>query len=317
MRERDIIASLLAPLATCNGSDGLLNDAACLSVPYQHQMVVTTDMLVEGVHFLSAADPYVIACKALGANLSDLAAMGAVPHSYQLAVSLSPACDTVWLQAFCQGLKDMQTQHCISLSGGDTTYTPYPYITISITAYGTVPQGQALSRTGANIGDDIYVTGSLGDAAIGLHLLQHKPDFPETLSALATQRYWHPSPRLQEGVALRGVASACMDISDGLLTDCRKLCAASHTGAAIAFDALPLSPVGQYVKAHHPSLYADCVSAGDDYELLFTIPPHCPAPDMSCDVTRIGHMTDSREVRLLDAQGNIVELSHTGYEHSL
>jgi thiamine-monophosphate kinase len=320
MRENAFIHNVLKPLAVNDYALGLQDDAALLEIPPLHQLVVTTDMLQEGIHFLSDGHPADIAWKAMAANLSDLAAMGAAPHSYQLALGLSETQDSAWLQAFCEGLQAVQAQFGIGLSGGDTI-RGCAALTISITAHGLVPMGQALRRTHAKVGDALYVTGTLGDAALGLALLQGKiSDLPTSLAEFVIQRYWRPMPRLEAGVALRGIATACMDISDGLLVDCAKLCAASSVGAVIDYDALPLSEAGRYVQDRHPELFAACISAGDDYELLVS------ASDLEgidslvmkdgTPLTRIGTITEAGNgVQLLHADGTPVILPYAGYEH--
>jgi thiamine-monophosphate kinase len=313
MRERTIIETLLTPLtADAPYALGLRDDAAVMTLPEGMEWVVTTDMLQAGVHFLSDGNPEAIAWKALATNLSDLAAMGATPHSYQMAAALSPAQDGAWLTRFCAGMAEMQRVFGIGLSGGDTIRTPH-VLTLSITAQGTIPQGQALLRSTARVGDKVCVTGTLGDAAIGLALLQGAEcDMPTELRGTAIERYWRPTPRLHEGIALRGIATACMDISDGLLVDGSKLCAASGVGATLYYDALPFSPVGAWLKQHHPELFMQCISAGDDYELLCTIPAELsPSPFL----TVIGEIKEGTGVTLQNASGETITLPHAGYEH--
>ena len=313
MREQTIIDQLLRPL-TANAPYALelRDDAALMHVPEGQHLVITTDMLQEGVHFLRDGTPSDIAWKALATNLSDVAAMGATPHSYQLAVALTAAQDESWLRAFCDTLLQMQQHFLCALSGGDTIRSNAA-LTISITAHGLVPMGQALFRTGAQVGDTLCVSGTLSDAAIGLAILQGKlRGIPDALATNAIARYWRPTPRLALGEALRGMATACMDISDGLMIDCKKLCIASRVGATIAYDALPLSDVGYYVKIHHPEWFARCISAGDDYELLCTLPSHVNVP---FGLTPIGKITEKQEVHLTQSDGTNVTLSHKGYEH--
>jgi thiamine-monophosphate kinase len=315
MKERCIIESLLMPLASSPWALRLKDDAAY--VPnMQGGHVITTDMLQEGVHFLEDGTPEQIAHKALRVNLSDLAAMGAHPHSYQLALALTDAQDEAWLRAFCATLEHVSKDYPIALTGGDIIRSS-ARLTLCITAIGCTDA--PLQRTTACAGDGVYVTGTLGDAALGLHHLQGKIMLPEPHAAYVTQRYWLPSPRLEMGIALRGYATSCMDISDGLIVDARKLCAASKVGARLHYAALPLSNAGRYAQAHHPDLWAECYSAGDDYELLFTMPHAHEAtlrslcPDIP--FTYVGDVVEESSVILIDVQGRAIIPTHAGYEH--
>jgi thiamine-monophosphate kinase len=311
MRESEWIA-LLRSLTHNQEALGLWDDAAFLRIPAGQELVVTTDMLQAGVHFLEDGDPADIAWKALAVNLSDLAAMGAMPHAYQLAMALSEAQDEAWLRRFAEGLADAGQCYGIALTGGDTIRTQRA-LTLSITAHGLVPEGKALLRTGANVGDGVYVSGTLGDAALGLAIAQGQwPDIPEAFAKAALARYWRPVPRLELGEALRGIATACMDISDGLLTDCQKLCAASGVGARLDYHALPLSEVGTHARIQNPSLFEACISAGDDYELLCTIPSGVDISHLP--LTHIGTITQGQNVQLYAGNAPIT-LSVSGYDH--
>ncbi|TAE83248.1 MAG: thiamine-phosphate kinase [Alphaproteobacteria bacterium] len=315
MKERHIIEQLLMPLASSPWALGLRDDAAYLpSLP--HGIVITTDMLQEDIHFLRTGTPAQIAHKALAVNLSDLAAMGAQPHSYQLALALTDAQDEAWLRAFCAALETQHQRYTIALTGGDIIRAS-PRLTLSITAMGCTDA--PLLRSNARVGDGIYVTGTLGDAALGLHHARGDVHLPEPYASYVVERYWYPSPRLSMGIALRHYATSAMDISDGLMVDMRKLCDASSVGARLYYDLLPLSAAGHYAQRHHAQLWQHCYSAGDDYELLFTMPNLYEAdvralcPDVA--ITHIGEITCDASVMLLDANGAAINPHYAGYEH--
>ena len=310
MDEFSFIARLLSPLATEPGAFGLTDDAAALQVPAGHELIVTKDALVQGVHFIGDEPPADIARKALRVNLSDIAAMGAKPYGYMLALMLPKSIDEAWLSAFAAGLKADQAElFGITLIGGDTTSTTGPF-SLSVTMFGLVPTGKALRRSGAKPGDAIYVSGTIGDAAIGLIIAR---DITcnlkaETRAALC-ERYRLPQPRTALGQQLQGLATACMDISDGLMQDLSHICAASHVGAMIEWDRVPLSPAATESKFAIP---ATVLAGGDDYELLFTAPANAkPLPG----TTRIGTITDGTDVVVLDAQGEEIKLPYKGYKH--
>ena len=214
MNEFELIQKYFAhqPLARADVVLGIGDDAAVLEVPVGQQLVISTDALVSGVHFPEHTDPEAIGHKALAVNLSDLAAMGATPAWFTLNLSL-PRADPAWLEGFCRGLFALAVQHGVQLVGGDTTRGP---LTIGIQICGLVPRGQALTRVGARAGDRVYVTGVLGDAAIGLLFAQGKLELPEEYRANVLARLNRPQPRVAAGERLRGLASACIDLSDGL-----------------------------------------------------------------------------------------------------
>jgi thiamine-monophosphate kinase len=321
LKESFILETWLKSLAQdTHGALGLLDDAALLHLPEDVELVITTDMAQEGIHFLPTQRGGLVASKVLGANLSDLAAMGATPYCYQLALGLTDNQYAAWMDAFVVTLADMQRTHGIGLLGGDTI-RGCAALTISITAFGIVPRGRALMRTTAKVGDTVYMTGTLGDGALGLAFLQHKMlDIDESYSQFLQHRYWHPTPRLHTGQALRGIASACMDISDGLLVDCGKLCAASHVGAVIDYARLPLSSAARWAKEHMPTLFAECISGGDDYELLFTAPPEKEEAVMQVatlsktPITAIGQIIEGDKVTLVEGTTPLI-LPYIGYEH--
>ena len=291
VNEFDLIAQYFAPLAAgFPGSLNLSDDAALLDVPAGQQLVVTKDAIVSGVHFIGDEDAALIAQKLLRVNLSDLAAMGAEPLAYTLAIMLPKDIDSKWLERFAAGLAQDQKTFGISLIGGDTVSTP-GVLSFSLTAFGLVPTGAALRRNGAKVGDKVYVSGTIGDSAVGLKIFKNmlaKNDFLQG-------RYLLPQPRLALGQSLRGVASSCMDISDGLLQDLAHICKASGVGATIRLMDIPLSPD---VAAWMPQLWETVVAGGDDYELLFT-----SSQDVQ-GATCIGEIVEGDVVTLLDVMGN-------------
>lgn len=258
---------------------GIGDDAALLDLPPGESLVVTTDTLVAGRHFPHDALPFDIGWKALAVNLSDLAAMGAKPVGVTLAITL-PLADDAWLAAFADGFFALADAHGMPLIGGDTTRGP---LSITVTALGSVPPAQALRRDGAAPGDLIYVSGTLGDGGLGLALAQgrlHDVHLPPLHQAHALARLHRPTPRLALGLALRGIASAAMDVSDGLVQDLGHLLTASGRsqalGAILRLEQLPLSPAMQYLAGEGEVMQAQvldwALTAGDDYELLFTVP---------------------------------------------
>ncbi|MES3040245.1 MAG: thiamine-phosphate kinase [Pseudomonadota bacterium] len=258
---------------------GIGDDAALLDLPPGESLVVTTDTLVAERHFPHDALPFDIGWKALAVNLSDLAAMGATPVGVTLAITL-PSADEAWLAAFAEGFFALADAHGVPLIGGDTTRGP---LSITVTALGSVPFKQALRRDGAQAGDLIYVSGTLGDGGLGLALAQSRLQdvhLPPLHQAHALVRLHRPTPRLALGLALRGIASAALDVSDGLVQDLGHLLKASGKseplGATLTLEQLPLSPAMQYLAGEGDALQQQvldwALAAGDDYELLFTVP---------------------------------------------
>jgi thiamine-monophosphate kinase len=310
------IARRLRPLATAPGALGLVDDAALLDPRPGMQLVLTKDAMVAGVHFLEGDPPGQIAQKLLRVNLSDLAAMGAVPIGYLLALARPRDVEDDWLAAFCAGLAADNATFDISVLGGDTVSTPGP-LTLSLTAIGEVPKGLALLRGGAKTGDDIWVSGTLGDAALGLAVLQGALDVAEPVRAHLVERYRLPRPRLALGQALRGLAHAAIDISDGLLADLGHIGETSGVGAEIRPDLLPLSAAANGL----PGAQDAALAGGDDYELLFTAPPSQRdavdglAQKLALPLTRIGAMQATPGIRVLDAAGAEIHPGRTGWQH--
>ncbi len=294
---------------------GIGDDAALLTVPPGQELAVAIDTLVEGVHFPRGTAAADIGWKALAVNLSDLAAMGARPAWALLALTL-PDADAAFVEGFAQGFAELARPHRLALVGGDTTRGP---LCISVAVHGFVPPGEALRRSGARVGDAVLVTGTLGDAAAGLHGLQAHAgdgDGREFLQA----RLNRPTPRLATGTALRGQASACVDISDGLLADLGHICAASGVGAEIEAARLPRSPalLGLYDEA---TALRFALAGGDDYELCFTVPAahltrvQADLARLGCGVTRIGRIVEGSGVRVRAADGTVVPDGRSGWEH--
>jgi thiamine-monophosphate kinase len=296
---------------------GIGDDCALLVPPAGLQLVVTLDTLVADVHFFADADPESIGHKALAVNLSDLAAMGATPAWATLALTL-PKADEEWLARFCRGLFALADRYGVQLVGGDTTHGPTTVITLQ--AHGFVPPGQALRRAGAKPGDGIYVTGTPGDAGLALAAAYGKTTVGAAYHAYAQARLEWPEPRIAQGIALRGVASAAIDISDGLAQDLGHILERSGGGALLEVDGLPLS------SALTASLDPDAaimtaLASGDDYELCFTVSPdrtsqlESVAADWDCCCTRIGVITAESGLRLIRADGSTFHLERLGYDH--
>ena len=309
--EFDLIARIRARVATrADVVLGIGDDAALLAPPPGRQLVVTADTLNDGVHFPRGTSPADVGWKALAVNLSDLASMGAEPAWCTLSLSL-PQSDPAWIEGFLDGFLDLAGQHGIALVGGDTTRGP---LSIAVTAMGLVEPGRALRRDGARVGDEVWVTGTLGDAAGGLALLDREP-----VPALRA-RLDRPTPRVAAGRALAGIATACVDVSDGLLADLGHVCARSHVAARIDVDALPASAALMEVigEADRIALQA---SGGDDYELCFTAPADAGADigavtaQFGLRNTRIGRIVAGEGVHPVDAKSQPWSSPRRGYDH--
>lgn len=286
--EDSLIAQYFAPLAA-EGGLGLKDDAACISPRLGHDLVLTKDALVSRVHFLPEDAPRSIARKALGVNVSDLAAKGAEPVGFLLGLALPEDWTEDWLQAFAQGLGEAAREWRCPLLGGDTVRASGG-LTLSVTAIGEVPSGAMVRRTGARPGDAVCVTGTIGDAALGL-LLRREPAWAPRLSpahrAHLADRYLHPDPRIAFATALRQHAHAAMDVSDGLLGDLAKMCRASGVSAVIEEDRVPFSGAVAEAIRQEPHLVERAFTGGDDYEILCTLSPD-RLPAAQADAQRIG-----------------------------
>lgn len=296
---------------------GVGDDAALLAISPGMELAVSTDMLVSGQHFFPDVDPYLLGHKTLAVNLSDLAAMGATPRWATLALSL-PASETAWLELFSRGLFDMATRFEVCLVGGDTTRGP---LNLSVTILGEVPPGKALRRSSARVGDDIWISGDLGGAALGLLFLLGEIELADRDEIAACLSRLHaPEPRVALGRALLGVANAAIDVSDGLLADLGHILESSSVGAEIEFARLPAHP--SVCARRSEALPRRCLlTGGDDYELCFTAAPaHAhgvlAAAAAACvPVTRIGRITQARGLRLLAEDGSAMRVERGGFDH--
>jgi len=317
MDEFDLIEQYFKPLAKgYSGSLQLSDDAAIVDVPPGLELIITKDAISEGVHFFGSEEPSLIARKLLRTNLSDLAAKGATPLVYFLALMLPETTKGEWLKHFSEGLRTDQDIYKIHLAGGDTTATRGA-MSLSLTAIGTVPKGEMLPRSAARAGDTIYVTGTIGDSALGLGLLQGKirtallSDHRHWLE----QRYFLPEPKLELGAALRGIAHAAMDISDGLVQDLEHICKASGVGATLYTQQLPLSNAADELIKTDAHLWQHILNGGDDYEILFTAPTSKQSVLATFPVTAIGEITTGNGVTVVDESGKPVTVTRKGYRH--
>lgn len=297
---------------------GIGDDCALLAPAPGMQLAVSSDMLVEGRHFLSTVDAARLGHKALAVNLSDLAACGAKPLAFTLALSM-PAVDEAWLAGFSRGLFALADDHGCELVGGDTTRGP---LNICITVFGEVPAGSALLRSGARPGDDIWVSGSLGDARLALEAFRGTLQLPEALFEQARARMEQPTPRVALGQALRGIATAAVDVSDGLLGDLAHILAASRVGARVDADAaVGLIAVRNGLHLDPQMLRTCALSGGDDYELVFTAPASArdavaqAGQDSRTAVTRIGAIEADPGLRVVDARGEPVAQRFGSFDH--
>lgn len=322
--EFELIARYFAPLAAGEaGALGLADDAAVVRPPADRDLVYTLDTIVAGVHYLPDDPPDLVARKLLRVNLSDLAAMGARPRGYLLSTALARDAGEDWIAGFAEGLRADQDTYGIGLLGGDTTAMPGP-TTLSMTAIGEVPCGRALRRSGGRPGDALYVSGRIGDSALGLKVAlgELAPDDPTDQAALM-ERYRLPQPRLGLGQALleRDLARAALDVSDGLIADLGHLCSASGTGAEITAAAVPLSAAAQRLVERDSDLLTTALTGGDDYELAFAAVPEnadalaALAAALDLPLTRIGRLTESGGVRVVDGQGGDLDLTRPGWTH--
>lgn len=322
MGEFDLIARYFSRPVT-RAALGGGDDCALLEPGPGMQLAVSSDMLVEGRHFLSTVDASALGHKALAVNLSDLAACGAAPMAFTLALAL-PRAEDAWLAPFSRGLLALADAHGCELVGGDTTRGP---LTICVTVFGEVPRGAALLRSGARAGDDVYVSGTLGDARLALEVFRGNLSLPAEAFAHARMRMEQPTPRVALGLALRGIASAAIDVSDGLAGDLGHVLKASGVGARIdaevaapllACAALPSWPTGTLSQQQQ---LAYVMSGGDDYELAFTAPASLrdavlnAAQRAQTPVTRIGRIEAEPGLRLADASGRILAEEFASFDH--
>jgi thiamine-monophosphate kinase len=319
--EDRLIARFFKPLATHPGALGLSDDAACIAPPPGCDLVLTADAIVGGMHFFPDDPPGQLARKALRVNLSDLAAKGARPLGFLLSLVLPGDVTDSWLSSFAAGLQADAEAYGCPLFGGDTDRTPGP-LTISIAMFGAVPTGTIVQRAGARPGDRVMVTGTIGDAALGVKL-RRGAAWKLTLAAREhlLSRYLVPQPRNELAQALRDHASAAMDVSDGLAGDLTKLCRVSEVAASIEVTKVPLSEAAGTALAAEPSLLETILAGGDDYEILCTVAPgkaeafHAAAASLKVPLTEIGVVAQGEGARFLDAGGKALQLSHLSYSH--
>jgi thiamine-monophosphate kinase len=293
---------------------GVGDDAALLRISEGMELAVSTDMLVSGTHFLPDTDPFLLGHKTLAVNLSDLAAMGATPRWATLALSL-PGPNENWLKKFSEGFFTLANEHGIELIGGDTTRGP---LNLCVTIMGEVPKGKALRRSGAKAGDDIWVSGVLGMAALGLAYLQGKTELSEDDRLFCLAALHKPQPQVALGLALRDIAHSAIDISDGLLADLGHILECSQLGAELQFDVIPRVSTGNIDAA----LLQQCVLAGgDDYELCFTAPVEkrgaveAIAQKQQLPLTRIGMILAEPGCSVRTEAGGMIKLKESGYDH--
>jgi len=316
------ISRYFAPLTEgFAGAFQLTDDAAVIGPMAGRDIVATTDTMVAGVHFIGDERPDLVAAKLLRVNLSDLAAMGATPLAYLLNIALPDSIDDDWIKVFAEGLAADQAAFGITLAGGDSVATTGPP-TLTITAFGTIESGQAIRRLGARPDDVVYVSGTIGDAAMGLRSLHEEvtgltPDMRDELIG----RYRLPRPRIGLGLRLVGLASAAIDVSDGLAADLAHLLAASGVGAEIDAAAIPLSDALRVISDSEPDVLMTVLTGGDDYELLFTVAPGYAArivkiaADLSLPLTPIGRIVADRELTIRAHDGTELHLARMGWVH--
>lgn len=314
------IARFFAPLAGPGGL-GLKDDAALVECRPGHRLVVTVDALVEGVHYLAEDPPDLVAKKLLRVNLSDLAAKGARPLHYLLVTALPSRLGDQWVERFAAGLGEDQRHFGVALLGGDSVATPGPAM-LSLTAIGEVAAGGEIRRAGAQSGDRVWVSGTIGDAWLGLKVLRGEyPALPPADRAALAGRFRLPAPRVELGPRLAGIAHAMCDVSDGLLADLGHICEISGCAATVSLPAVPLSLAAKSLLADEPIEPAGLVTGGDDYELLFTAPAEAEAAikhlsaELGLPITAIGTIEPGAGVRLVDAAGSVIPVAQAGWQH--
>lgn len=325
--EFELIARYFAPLARAfPGAYGLLDDAAVISPASENELVVKTDAIVGGIDFLPDDPADLIARKVLRVNLSDLAAKGAFPRAYLLDLVLPDRVDEAWIAAFVAGLAHDQAEYDLHLIGGDMSSTSGP-ITIAVTAFGEAPIGRIIRRGGAQADDIVFVTGTIGDAALGLSVLNAAlPTLDAASAAFLVDRYRLPRPRVTLGPELLGIATAGLDVSDGLVADLRHICTVSRLSAVIKAGSVPLSPAARVAIAGDPKRLATALTGGDDYEILFTAPQAAAtrignlSQSFGTPITPIGSMRELSEgdqprVVVLDNVGRPLNFASEGWTH--
>jgi len=322
--EDRLIARYFKPLATAPGALGLTDDAAVLTPPSGCDLVLTTDGVIAGVHFMPNDPPGLIARKVLRMNLSDLAAKGAKPLGFLLTVALPESIEETWIAAFAKGLGEDAEAYGCPLLGGDTDHTPGP-LSATVAAFGTVPQGKMVRRSTAKPGDVVVVTGMIGDAALGLlkqkdNILQKRWQLSVEQSDHLKVRYLLPEPRTALAEAVLQHAAAAMDVSDGLVGDLAKLCHASGVAAEVDVSRVPLSDAAQAALAADPTLIETILTGGDDYEIVLTLAPQrfdafrAAAQKADVEITDIGRVVAGEGAQFL-RNGNALAFAHRSYSH--
>ena len=295
---------------------GVGDDCALVDVSNGMDLAVSTDTMVSGTHFFPDVDPENLGHKALAVNLSDMAAMGAMPYWVLLALTL-PKVDHAWLASFAKGFFDLATEYNVSLVGGDTTRGP---LSLTVTIMGEVPAGAALRRSDAKAGNDIWVSGNIGDAALAVAHRHGRIKLDEADYKEAVMRLYEPTPRVSLGQALRGMATSAIDISDGLLADLGHICRLSGVGATVELASIPVSAIGAKHASSDAGLSA-IFAGGDDYELCFTAPPNSResiadlADNLGIPLTRIGQIRRGKGVNIVGADGKPMKIDGRGFDH--
>jgi thiamine-monophosphate kinase len=320
LSEFERIRRFFAPLAGPGGLD-LADDAALVDCPAGQRLVVTTDAIVCGVHFLPQDPPDLVGKKLLRVNLSDLAAMAARPLHYLLTTALPVSLGEEWLAGFAKGLGEDQKRFAVDLLGGDSVMTKGPAV-LSLTAIGAAEAAMEVRRSGARPGDQVWVSGTIGDAFLGLGVMRGiHPELTAEHCAALIARYQVPEPRTALGPELGRIAHAMIDISDGLLADLGHICETSNVGAVVELMALPLSAAAQTVVAAKPQLREQLAAGGDDYELLFTAAEDAAptvaalSAELRLPIAPIGRIEPGSGVRLVDADGRTLAVETAGYRH--
>jgi thiamine-monophosphate kinase len=319
--EDRLIARYFKPLATHPGALGLTDDVACLTPPPGCDLVLTTDAIVAGVHFFPDDPPGMLARKAMRVNLSDLAGKGARPLGFLLSIGLTSDVSETWLSSFAKGLqKDAETYGC-PLLGGDTDRVPGS-LSVTVAMLGTVPSGTMVRRAGAKPGDRMFVTGTVGDAALGVRLRRGAPwTVPLDAREFLLSRYLLPQPRIELADAVRTYCSAAMDVSDGLAGDATKLCRVSGVAASISVPMVPISDAARAALAADPALIEPILTGGDDYEILCAVPRDNVEPFQAAaaaakvSVTEIGAVWAGEGVSFIAGDGTALEFVRAGYSH--
>ena len=317
--EFERIKSFFAPLAeSFAGALSLKDDAALLSMEVGRELIVTTDTIVKGVHYIGDETPDFIARKLLRVSLSDLAAMGAEPLAYTLNIALPHGTSDNWLEAFSSGLHADQAEFGIHLIGGDSVSTPGPAV-LSATLFGTVKTGEAVRRSGASLGDIIFVSGTIGDATFGLSVARQEINADKLDNKILEARYRLPQPRLRLGYCLKEAATAAADISDGLLADLGHITEASACGALINLESIPLSAAVRRLVDEDCDRWEKVLTGGDDYEIVFTARNQSFVKDISdklnLPITPIGRIVSGTAVDILNSRGQAMTFEAAGYKH--